>query len=343
MERYRLRSWSLHSCCTAHVAFLDSEILVPGWLIIDKQPAGTLTDRQTLSCHGCLLIDRRRLPIAALPILLLVSRFSALVRLKAHASSLLRAYRPDDNLISLAALEDGGVENHPFQTISDPIDPHLTTITHDGVGRSLVPATADSCIRSARIANYGTLDPGEPVAALLGSPEAALAAGLQAQHHPDHSIPRHEPEESAASWPTQVPASSVLSRGFTNSPSTEVVKGTVNDPAPVPAPSASHGHYHWTFERGMAAALVPLTLTPFASGSLNPTLDAILVGTLLVHSHLGLQAIIIDYVNTWGYPMLRKFCMWALNVATILAGIGLYEFETTDVGIVEATKRLWKA
>lgn len=93
----------------------------------------------------------------------------------------------------------------------------------------------------------------------------------------------------------------------------------------------------------MAAALVPLSIAPFASGSLNPTLDAILVGTLLVHSHLGVQAIIIDYVPTWGYPGLRKFCMWALNAATVLAGIGLYEFETTDVGVVEATKRLWKA
>lgn len=126
-------------------------------------------------------------------------------------------------------------------------------------------------------------------------------------------------------------------------PSAEVIQGTVNDPAPVPAPSPSHGHYHWTFERGLAAALVPLSIAPFASGSLNPTLDAILVGSLLVHSHLGVQAIIIDYVPTWQYPGLRKFCIWALNGATILAGIGLYEFETSDVGLVEATKRLWKA
>lgn len=123
----------------------------------------------------------------------------------------------------------------------------------------------------------------------------------------------------------------------------EVVKGTVNDPAPVPEPSPSHGHYHWTFERGLAAALVPLTMAPIASGGLNPVLDAFLVGTLLVHSHLGVQAIIVDYVPTWNYPKLRKFCIWALNAATILAGIGLYEFETTDVGLTEAVKRIWKA
>lgn len=128
-----------------------------------------------------------------------------------------------------------------------------------------------------------------------------------------------------------------------NSLCSEVIHGTVNDPAPVPPPSPSHGHYHWTFDRAIAAGLVPLSVAPFAAGSLNPTLDALLCGTLLVHSHLGIQQVIIDYVPTNRYGGLRKFCMWALNGATILAGIGLYEFETTDVGVVEATKRLWKA
>lgn len=126
-------------------------------------------------------------------------------------------------------------------------------------------------------------------------------------------------------------------------PLPEVVQGTINDPAPVPSPSPSHGHYHWVFERVVAAALVPLTIAPFAGGSLNPTLDAVLVGSLLVHAHVSMQTIIVDYVPTWGWPKLRKFSIWALNGATVLAGIGLYEFETTDVGIVEATKRLWKA
>lgn len=93
----------------------------------------------------------------------------------------------------------------------------------------------------------------------------------------------------------------------------------------------------------MAAALVPLSIAPFASGSLNPTTDAILCATLLIHSHMGLQAIIIDYVPTWGYPTLRKICWYGLNAATVLVGIGLYEFETTDVGLVEFTKRIWAA
>ena len=93
----------------------------------------------------------------------------------------------------------------------------------------------------------------------------------------------------------------------------------------------------------MAVGLIPLTVAPFAAGSLNPTLDAVLCGTLLVHSHMGFQTIIIDYVPKRRYPNLRRFSLWGLNAATLLVGIGLYEFETNDVGLTEAVKRIWKA
>ncbi|KAF3348750.1 hypothetical protein HYQ45_017723 [Verticillium longisporum] len=126
-------------------------------------------------------------------------------------------------------------------------------------------------------------------------------------------------------------------------PPPQVVLGGVNDPAPVPAPSPSHGSYHWTFERLLAAGLVPLTLTPFAAGSLNPTLDAILCAGLILHSHLGFQAIIVDYVPAKRFPKSRKGISWGLNAATALVGLGLYEFETNDVGITEALKRVWTA
>ena len=32
-----------------------------------------------------------------------------------------------------------------------------------------------------------------------------------------------------------------------------------------------------------------------------------------------------------------------LNIATVLVAIGFYEFETNDVGITEAVKRVWHA
>ncbi|CAJ2499673.1 Uu.00g025260.m01.CDS01 [Anthostomella pinea] len=126
-------------------------------------------------------------------------------------------------------------------------------------------------------------------------------------------------------------------------PGPQVIHGSVNDPAPVPSPSPTHGSYHWTFERTIAAGLIPLTITPFAAGSLNPATDALLCGLMLVHSHMGFQSILIDYVPNSRYPKSRKGLMWGLNAVTVLVGIGLYEFETNDVGVTEAIKRVWKA
>jgi succinate dehydrogenase (ubiquinone) membrane anchor subunit len=146
-------------------------------------------------------------------------------------------------------------------------------------------------------------------------------------------------------------ASAVLpSKPFTTTPRrallpppSQVIKGGVNDPVPVPPPSPTHGSYHWTFERLLAAGLVPLTVAPFAAGSLNPALDASLCAILILHSHMGFQACIIDYIPKKRFPRSHKAFMWALNGATVLAAVGLYEFETNDVGVTEAVKRVWKA
>ncbi|EFY86474.1 succinate dehydrogenase cytochrome b small subunit precursor [Metarhizium acridum CQMa 102] len=126
-------------------------------------------------------------------------------------------------------------------------------------------------------------------------------------------------------------------------PGPQRIEGGVNDPAPIPPPSAAHGSYHWTFERLLAAGLVPLTIAPFASGSLNPTMDAVLCSAVLIHSHIGFQSVIIDYIPKRRYPGLRKLFWWGLNAATVVVGVGLYEFETNDVGVTEAIKRVWKA
>jgi len=117
----------------------------------------------------------------------------------------------------------------------------------------------------------------------------------------------------------------------------------VNDPAPVPAPDPLHGSYHWTFERLLSVALVPLTIVPFASGSLSPLLDAALIFGIIVHSHAGFQSIVIDYIPVHNHPTMRRVFMWLLNIATLVVAVGFYEFETNDVGVVEATKRIWHA
>ncbi|PON30752.1 succinate dehydrogenase (ubiquinone) membrane anchor subunit [Trichoderma gamsii] len=141
----------------------------------------------------------------------------------------------------------------------------------------------------------------------------------------------------AAAFHTSTQRSAILP------PGPQRIEGTVNDPAPIPKPSAVDGSYHWTFERLLAAGLVPLSIAPFAAGSLNPTTDAILCSAVLLHSHIGFQSVLIDYIPNRTYPGLRKFFWWGLNLATVTVGVGLYEFETNDVGVTEAIKRIWKA
>jgi succinate dehydrogenase (ubiquinone) membrane anchor subunit len=71
--------------------------------------------------------------------------------------------------------------------------------------------------------------------------------------------------------------------------------------------------------------------------------DAILCGAILIHSHIGFEAMVIDYIPTKRLPKIRLLFWWGLRAATILVGVGLYEFETNDVGLTEAIKRIWTA
>ncbi|KAH0565809.1 hypothetical protein GP486_000801 [Trichoglossum hirsutum] len=86
-----------------------------------------------------------------------------------------------------------------------------------------------------------------------------------------------------------------------------------------------------------------LKVAPFAAGSMNPATDAILCATLLIHSHIGFQSMIVDYLPQKRIPRTRKVFHWGLRAATLVVGIGLYEFETNDVGLTEAIKRVWTA
>ncbi|OAL54070.1 mitochondrial inner membrane protein [Pyrenochaeta sp. DS3sAY3a] len=126
-------------------------------------------------------------------------------------------------------------------------------------------------------------------------------------------------------------------------PLPQKVIGSANDPVPVPDPSPTHGSYHWSFERIVSAGLIPLTVAPFAAGSLNPVTDSILCALLVIHSHIGFEGCIIDYFPAKRVPLVRNLAMWALRIGTVTLGIALYSFETNDVGITEAITRLWQA
>ncbi|KIX07587.1 uncharacterized protein Z518_02240 [Rhinocladiella mackenziei CBS 650.93] len=173
----------------------------------------------------------------------------------------------------------------------------------------------------------------------LFSPSTQLPRLLR----PSPSIPSRQP--LAPKWPagSRFAPFSTTSQRMILPPGPQVIEGGVNQPAPFPKNDPLHGSYHWTFERVLSVGLVPLTITPFATGSLSPALDAALIFTLIVHSHLGFQSVIIDYIPIKRYPTARKLFMWALNLGTIAVAVGFYEFETNDVGVTEAMKRLWKA
>lgn len=55
------------------------------------------------------------------------------------------------------------------------------------------------------------------------------------------------------------------------------------------------------------------------------------------------RSIIIDYIPNGHYPTARKLFMWGLNLGTLVVAVGFYEFETNDVGLTEAVKRIWRA
>jgi len=126
-------------------------------------------------------------------------------------------------------------------------------------------------------------------------------------------------------------------------PGPQVIQGTINDPVPVPGPRPTEGGYHWDFERLVAIGIIPLTAAPFVGQSLSPITDAVLCSLLLVHSHIGFEACIIDYFPHQKAPKLHSLFMWMLRAGTVLAGAGLYSLETNDVGLTATVTKIWHA
>lgn len=52
---------------------------------------------------------------------------------------------------------------------------------------------------------------------------------------------------------------------------------------------------------------------------------------------------VVDYFPAKRVPKTRAFLTWVLRGTTLATAVGLYEFETNDVGLTEAIKRIWKA
>lgn len=56
-----------------------------------------------------------------------------------------------------------------------------------------------------------------------------------------------------------------------------------------------------------------------------------------------LRSIIIDYIPKKRLPTTRTTFEYGLYAASAVVALGLYEFETNDVGLTEAIVKIWHA
>jgi succinate dehydrogenase (ubiquinone) membrane anchor subunit len=84
--------------------------------------------------------------------------------------------------------------------------------------------------------------------------------------------------------------------------------------------------------------LLPITfLVP------NAPLEALLAFCLTLHSHWGIEAIVIDYVRPSVFgSVIPKLALGAVYGLSALTLGGLLYFIYSDVGMVTAIKMLWK-
>ncbi len=61
-------------------------------------------------------------------------------------------------------------------------------------------------------------------------------------------------------------------------------------------------------------------------------IDGILGVSLIVHSHIGFDACLQDYVHARKFPIAGPAAQWILRAATGLAVWGVYEYNTNDIG-----------
>lgn len=121
------------------------------------------------------------------------------------------------------------------------------------------------------------------------------------------------------------------------------IVGTVNDAYVPPEADYFHGAYHWSYERFVAASLVPLSVVPFAASTPHPVLDALLGVATLAHCHMGLTLCIIDYIPERHYHVWHRLARWVLTFGTVLGGYGVYVIETENDGLTQLCIDLWKA
>ncbi|CAH8469029.1 unnamed protein product [Schistosoma intercalatum] len=98
--------------------------------------------------------------------------------------------------------------------------------------------------------------------------------------------------------------------------------------------------YHWTFERILAASMLPLY--PVALYMDTPMMNFIVVTAVSMHSYWGFDGVIKDYAFERRYgpalmPILRT--LWKVMAGCGYAGLLYFNFN--DTGFISAVKKLW--
>lgn len=67
--------------------------------------------------------------------------------------------------------------------------------------------------------------------------------------------------------------------------------------------------------------------------SVNPILDGILSVALVVHTHIGFDSIFTDYLHPRKFPVLGGIVKWGVRLVTGGVLVGVYQFNTNDIGV----------
>ncbi|XP_037072927.1 succinate dehydrogenase [ubiquinone] cytochrome b small subunit, mitochondrial-like isoform X2 [Pollicipes pollicipes] len=99
---------------------------------------------------------------------------------------------------------------------------------------------------------------------------------------------------------------------------------------------------HWNAERLLSVGL--LGVVPAAFIFPSPALDYALALSVVVHSHWGMEAIVADYMRPKrvGNVVPKVTVGLTYFLSAFMLG-GLFYFNYTDVGLVQAVKMLWQA
>lgn len=108
--------------------------------------------------------------------------------------------------------------------------------------------------------------------------------------------------------------------------------------------ATSHGHNHsgiWKAERMLSLSL--LGVVPVAFIFPSQIMDSLLVLSVVMHNHWGVEAMVVDYVRPSVFgAVIPKLAIGGLYGFSIITLAGLFYFIFKDVGIVNSIYMIWK-